>query len=181
MKREEWLKLEESKKKPAYSAFTPNEKYDFWMEKFNETILLNWSDSEKKHITKLKKWIEENPQIFDNMSYESNLLNEFERFTYIWMEDGKTNFGWSKEVIRSIVYTGNKVVDINGKVQITIKRNVRFKVGEEADPKKNYCDCTNSSDCTNTLTCVEKNVTCTGRNACGLFGIFKCDGLCQID
>lgn len=190
MKRSEWLDLDKSKQRAACIAFTPEEKYNFWLEKLNEVLTLNWSEDEKKHISELYNWVSQNPDIFKITNIESDEFANFEKYMYQWSEDGKSKFGWNKQILSAIAMDGNKMIDTTGNMEKrnTVKSNIRFKVTSEAIGAGKTCDCNTSHNfCDNNLSgdkadCIDTRTSkCIYKgNGCGWLVLEPCNGYCQI-
>jgi hypothetical protein len=184
MKRTEWLKLDESKKKPTYRAFTAEEKYNFWLLKINEVMQLeSLSIDEKNHLEKLFSKIKDNPEWFnDDFNKDDDEMTKIELFAYEWKEEAKNKFGWSDTFIKSILSSGNKVVDKMGSLEVaTVKKNVRFKSTAEAN--QSNCNCGVGyfwSTCDSSIStsgCSSGNCKTT-RSGCSFLWLSACDGYC---
>lgn len=184
MNRTEWLKLSESRKVPAYRAFTNSQKQTFWLLKIDEIVQLgSWSDLEIKHLQKLYQMIEKHPEWFDD-KFDKNVSGfmEMEKLSYEWKDEAKEALGWSDIFIKSVASTGNKVVDKKGSLEVTvIKSNVRFKSKSETTPS---CDCgigyfwsTCDSSLSTDTECKSDGCTKTLRG-CSFLGLSPCDGTC---
>ena len=49
MKRNQWNNLDESRKRAAYVAFTPEQKIALWKGKVEQILTLEWSEEELEH------------------------------------------------------------------------------------------------------------------------------------
>jgi hypothetical protein len=72
MKREDWLKLDETLKRPVYRKFTEEQCYHFWIDKVNEVMRsFDWNELEKIHLNLLLNTLSNNPKWFENDKIES--------------------------------------------------------------------------------------------------------------
>ena len=115
MSRNSWLELADSLKIAAFRAFTPNQKYHFWKEKFQEVKDLDWSEEELEHIVKAETFLD-NHRFFYSMKLTDDQKDELETFFYLWEKESKQKFGWTKTINIGIAGTGYRLVDIDGKV-----------------------------------------------------------------
>jgi len=90
MNRQDLLELDFEKRIPAYRAFTLDQKYECWVDKFEQIKSLKWTEKELNHISLLAKSIEK--EWFDRNINK----NEVDDFLMNWVLDGVSLFGWSK-------------------------------------------------------------------------------------
>ena len=182
MSRSDWLKLDERVNRAAYIAFTPEQKYLFWRVKISEVMSLGWNKAEIKHLELLYNAVSDNPRWFTN-DFSKNEVEweEFELFEYRWLEYAKDNLGWGNYLIGSIVASGNKLLDINGKLQIMNNSMIKLR----ADTELPICECASKDDwCINPFTYCGKNGSCPGfckqtyDGGCGWLLKYICDGMC---
>jgi hypothetical protein len=115
MKREDWLKLNETLKLPVYSKFTAEQCYHFWIDKVNEVIRsFDWNESEKIHLNLLLNTVSDNPKWFENDKIDKEA---FEAFFSAWTEYAQDTLGWHSHFIGAILATGNKVLNKKGDVE----------------------------------------------------------------
>lgn len=175
MDRAAWLKLEEEYKRPVLSAFTTEQRQLFWTQKLEEVLELDWNNEEKAHLVKLKNAIEGNPQWFAKHSeINENELDLLEVFIYSWEDDAREMLKWDNNIIGSILYQGNKVIDMTG----NIEKN------HSATPKLRYsgqeCNCTNDWGCDGSGNNCNNSASCDKTSSgCGPFGRYKCTGKCN--
>lgn len=113
MNRADWLKLDDSVSRAVLNAFTPEQKWAFWKDKFEETMQLDWSVAERQHIQALIDWLESDHDIF---SGDPSNLNKVNEFCTQWMNDGIKQLGWTKGLAYSILAYGNKLLNKNGEI-----------------------------------------------------------------
>jgi hypothetical protein len=121
MKREDWLKLDETLKRPVYRKFTEKQCYYFWIDKVNEVMRsFDWNELEKIHLNLLLNTLSDNRKWFENDKIESlkKIDKEaFETFFSAWTEYAKDTLGWNSHLIGAILVTGNKVLNKKGDVE----------------------------------------------------------------
>jgi hypothetical protein len=128
MDREDWLKLDERVKGPAFAAFTPQQKIDFWDNRFQEIIKLDWNENELAHLNLLHATLLENPSWFDSKKMEDEKIQEqFGIFTFKWMNYAMENLKWDKKKIGAIVSSGNRLIDKDGHLEFSKNTNIRLK------------------------------------------------------
>jgi hypothetical protein len=177
MTRGDWLQLDEGVNRAVYAAFTPEQKQEFWLQKLQEVLSLDWNESEKNHINVLHQALLDNPQWFSANFHKEEDFEAFEIFAYKWVEYSKDDLGWGEELIGATVFTGNKLLDVAGSIQINTVTTVRLKNGVEVSCNCNtshgnlYNECkSNFKHCSTQSPCKERSWGC---------GIEKCDGLCK--
>jgi hypothetical protein len=175
--RSEWLNNEESYKNPIFSAFTPEQKIQFWNEKLGETLLLDWNESEIAHIQKALDFVNDpDNYIYFDVSYtkSDDELDLFDTFFYKWFQYAYNELGWNKKIIASILATGNRVIDTQG----NILTNNTEKMLSSSEVRS--CNCNRSAIgdfCTN-ASC-EGSECVESVNGCGLLLIQSCNGICE--
>lgn len=178
MSRSEWLYIDNpSYQRAALVAFTPEQKYKFWLLKMEEVLELSWKPEETAHIKDVIELLHRNSFIFqDNYSDENRKQYDIE--LYQWVEKAKKELGWSDLLIAALIADGNRVVDTKGTLDISMVKNTLKKTRAEAE-----CDC--NLDNVLWTTCgglfggscerysCEKTI-----EGCGAFGREECDGIC---
>lgn len=172
MSRTEWSKSDEKLKIPIYRAFTHQQRLDFWLGKFQEVLSLDWSDAEKKHISKLIKELESHPNFVDGYNGLSDQeKNEFDLFFYEWFEISKNEFKWSDRQLYAIVASGNTLLDTKGTLLVSKNKEATLSYAES------NCNCSTSSDWCSTSMC--EDVSCEDTFlGCGTIFAYDCDGRC---
>jgi hypothetical protein len=121
MSRENWLKLDETLKRPVYEKFTGKQRYLFWIDKINEVIQsFDWNELETIHLNLLLNTVSKNPKWFENdgiESLEKPYKEAFETFVSSWNEYAKDTLCWEKRLIGAIVASGNKVLNKTGEIE----------------------------------------------------------------
>lgn len=112
MTRSNWLEVEgEDYKKAVYIAFTPDQEILFWKEKLSEVLELDWNSEERNHIKLLINYIEQNPELFDDMNSDKD---SFEKFVYLWLERAREELKWDDSIIYAIAVSGERMIDTKG-------------------------------------------------------------------
>jgi hypothetical protein len=176
MNREDWLRLDERVKRAAYVAFKPEQKQEFWIQKFQEVLSLDWNDAERKHLELLYQTALDNPNWFSQNRTEEE-YEKYDLFQYKWIEYARDILGWTSEQIASIALTGNKVFNKEGRIQIS-NTKIRLRSGSE----KPDCDCIigmSTIYCEWILGKKCKPLPCDETIlGCGVYWLQTCDGLC---
>jgi hypothetical protein len=164
-----------------YVAFTPEQKLDFWKGKMTEVLSLDWNEQEREHLKSLYKTVSNNSEWFaSDFSKNKEQFEQFEIVIYKWSEYAGDILGWDKNLIGSIIASGNKLLDKTGKIFIVKDSSVRLKSGKELD-----CDCHRGNVLFTTCELQEgfycKNDPCKESvYGCGAFWTESCNGLCGI-
>lgn len=195
MTRSEWLELNDPETERAcFRAFTPEQRLQFWVDKLNETLTLDWSVPEKEHISSLIKFIEDNPRIFSDYANEMDLQELTDKFLYLWIEEGQENFKWTLNTIYAIVASGHTLM----------KENDTYYIRDYAEGfltrGGNDCGCSSSDDwCRGRALDINMQMPITidgpydlektrcvkgdcnvGSIGCGTLFLGKCDGNCDM-
>ena len=113
MNRADWLNLDYPLSREVLNAFSPEQKWAFWKDKFEETMQMDWSVAERQHLQKLIDWLESDHNLF---SGDPSNLNKVNEFCTQWMNDGIKQLGWTKELACSILGCGNKLLNKKGEI-----------------------------------------------------------------
>ena len=177
MTRKEWKALEEEKKKPAYAAFTKQQRITFWEEKFKELKTLNWSEEEWKHIEKLQEFTKNHHEFFSGKKLTDDQSDELHAFCYSWCKEAMDRFGWSELSCAAIVASGEEVKSKNEPMS---KGSNDPIIIDDPDRTPN-CSCHAGNilftTCFNGEVCEETD--CIGSSpGCGFILWEDCNGLC---
>lgn len=179
LSRSEWMELDDGIRSACISAFTKDQRLEFWKEKLQEVMLLKWSETEMEHLQNLLKFITQNPEIFDfknpvsDEQYESSRL-----FFYEWSEYAKEQLGWTDKQLYAMVGTGDRMKNKDGDIDENVE--VKMSTPLDEDAQKWNCNCALDAwvrwclinDCEEVDWCEEKS-----RN-CGFLLLDDCDGRC---
>ena len=139
MDRQAWLKLSEEYKKPAFNAFTPEQKLLFWKNKLEEVLkTFTWNKNEIAHILKLYAYLDEHPNMYEEEIMNDSLEHDrFARFAYKWKNDAYIDLNWSEELVYAIACTGHTMLDKEGNYEIKmVEKNITFR-----ETFNNDCNC----------------------------------------
>lgn len=193
MTRADWIEIEgEEKGRAAYRAFTPEQRYDFWVDKINEVLTLDWSDKEKKHLADLLSHIQEHPEIFVHDT--PGLDDETLKFLYLWEEKAREDFKWTTATLYAILATGHKMIDKSGVLEIPFSSNDISKTNTRSSDD---CGCSTVSDWCNgranmidsdlpPTVSVQVHAECIGGGCaasnfgCGTLLRYRCNGNCEF-
>lgn len=179
MTRSEWQNLDENVKRGCFVAFTQQQKIDFWKDKFNEALTLEWTNEEAEHIKAVYRFVDEHPEYFDFSTERTDEeIEVLELFVYEWTKKAEQQFQWSKKTIAGLIATGNRLLDKNGTIRVN-QTMVMTKSGGESK-----CECSTDSDWCNSREdrrdwkCDSK-ASCTVSGGCGSLGLYDCNGMCK--
>lgn len=180
MDREDWLQIDERLNRAVYIAFAPEQKLDFWKEKISEVLSLNWNESERKHLESFNEILSNNSQWFNSdLSKNKEEFEKFEIAIYKWSEYACDNLGWDKNLVGSIIASGNKLLDINGKIQFNTNSSIRLKSGGEFN-----CNCHVGNVVFTTcggptgMYCSDSQSCEDSVYGCGAVWVESCNGIC---
>lgn len=182
MTRSEWLQVDESMADPIYRAFTPQQRIDFWRERFDEIMELPWNDAELAHIQSLIDFMNSNLHIFyGNLSTEDE--DAMDLFAYKWQQYAVEQLGWEEKVGLIIMMSGDKLKNTKGDiVKTSIGLYSKTMLSTRSEDLSEYfdCNCHSSNLITKCFpsTMCDKNDCKYLDSGCGLFKGKSCDGLC---
>ena len=169
MNRQDLLQLEQEKQIPAFRAFTPEQKYDCWMDKLEQVKSLEWTEKEISHICLLAEsmkleWFEKN--------FMKNNFDKINIFLNKWVNDGFLYFGWTKDEVGRMVAC---LYDVEMEDENVI---LRVGIGGGTIGVEARCTCSQTSDwCFWGEKC--RNISCSGGGiGCGTLWLYQCDGSC---
>lgn len=172
---ESWQSLSEEYKLPAYNAMTPSQKILFWKDKVRAVLKLNWTEEEQQHITKLYNFFENNSDMYTpEVLKDPEKLKDLRGFLAQWEVDAMYDLRWTEKQVRGIIYTGNRLLNINGDYEV--KQGMRLRTsGESGSGGSDQCNCysedANDTSCPGT--CIMTDDDDTG---CGSGKISPCNG-----
>lgn len=180
--REEWLKLPDSLKIPVYRTFSVDLKYEFWQQKREELLSLEWSYAERAHINVLYDFIKKRPQFFSDDYFDNEaLLAQFENFIRDWYSKAYNDLGWSRPLIYYVAVVGHK---LTGDMQQHFKEGGGLGGGTPDGGTSNDCGCSQTNDWCD-LVGEAGGVSCKSHpcnktsSGCGWFWSFSCNGICK--
>lgn len=183
MSRSDWLKVENSKKRLIYRAFSARQKQTFWQEKIQKVLIVkDWTPKEYNHITLLEDAINVHLEWFNPKGIESDekVYDEFKIFAYQWLEHARNELKWSEVEIAAIVATGNDLKIKEGKIieNWIIASHNALKTRGEVE-----CDCKIDNDlfttCSYLLGRDCRSNECEEIRDCGFITAETCDGICE--
>lgn len=162
-----WDSLHDTLKIPAYRAFTPQQRINFWKDRFKEVKSLKWTHEEILHIEKAELFINNHLYLLSSNKLTDDQLDEVESFGYTWMLFGIEMFGWTPQIGNLIIGSG-----------YTIDK----KENKDNAP---LLDCHCHADNIIFHNCGLYNIGCfklkcnPANGGCGFFLMEDCDGLCD--
>lgn len=175
MTRSEWLDSDAEYSIPIYRAFTSEQRIIFWREKFQELKKLPWSNGERDLIIEAESFFENHLTMFGPENPSEVQLDQAEEFFYKWSEKGQKGFGWSDDLIRSMVVTGDKLIDTTGRVYKSAK-----SAGNVLSSTSEACNCNQNSwfTCSHQQACNPANCS-ESLSGCGFLMAWECNGMCE--
>lgn len=171
MTRSQWLELDISYSKPVYSAFSPSQKHNLWVEKMRDLNKFDWNEKEKAHLESLMNLLENNKNLFDEKNMENDdFYAHIKSFEYNWYTYGKDELGWSIDLMRSIVTDPHPLYNKEGSLLINIGQ-VAPTIATRGEPD---CNCNLTSIWY--ADCVERSCNYSATD-CGFLTFFSCNGL----
>ncbi len=178
MTRKDWLVLSKAEKRAAYRAFTQQQRINFWLDKLQEVKSLNWSIEEIHHIEKVESFIKDHTEFMNNKKLSDEELDILEKYFYMWLEEGKSVYGWTDNIGISIAGSGEVAKNTKGELfdeatEYNNDSDLTNRGGEE-------CECNQSvfSDfCGGAGPCVESKCT-EQADGCGWLFLQQCNGIC---
>jgi len=171
MNRQDLLQLEPEKQIPAFSAFTPEQKYNCLVDKLEQVKSLEWTQKEFAHICLLAEsmkleWFEDN--------FRKKNFDKIDNFLNKWANDGVSYFGWTKDELGRMVAC---LLDVEIKDEIVVLR----VIPPTESGRKQPCHCASNSDwCGSGEKC--NNFDCMGTGSswgCGTLLLYTCDARCK--
>jgi len=74
---------------------SPEKQIQFWNIKIDDMLKLEWTNTEKEHILKVKEYYNNHPTIFNGDKVE---LKNLETFMNEWRKTAKESFGWDNNL-----------------------------------------------------------------------------------
>ena len=175
MSRADWLEAEPELCIPIYRAFKPEQRIEFWREKFKELMMLSWTDGEMSLIKEAEQFFEEHINLFGDILPTDEQLDEVEIFFYKWSEKAKKEYLWSDSMITSIIASGEKLLDTKGTIY---KRSKTAKSILSSDSEACNCNVGSLFSCGQYTEC--EDAECDGTTmGCGFMLLWECDGRCE--
>lgn len=184
LSRPDWKELPDSLKIPVYLTFSAKQRRDFWIEKRDELIQLEWTDLESEHINLLYSKIEEIPDLFeeDYFSDEASALS-WNNFLVQWNTYGRDILHWDVAMLYAISSSGEEVTpEYLDKLRSAIGDNV-LKSTYGSNGSSGNCNCSTGFWCqflsAGYWDCVD--TSCGGSSSgCGTFLLQSCTGTCEL-
>lgn len=151
-----------------FNAITPEKRVEIWKEKVSETLKLDWSIAEIKHIEQLFAIIEDNIEWYHTGVPDED-LEKYEKTAYRWVDYAKEELKWNNELVAAIAASPLFLSNTRGElISPSLQTIVRVKNGSEnctCNPVVSFCSPCRYDPC---------NKTNWG---CGFLGLGICNGL----
>lgn len=180
MDRTAWLNSAPEKSLGIYRAFTAEQKFNFWLAKFDEVKQLEWSEAELNHIVEAEDFIKNHRDFFEfSLSVEQQDL--LEGFFYKWKKYGTEVLGWEPRLIYAIAASGLKLENKSGNV-VALSNPLKVNALQTLEVESN-CDCNIEDDFCYVnwgafFDCQSANCK-ESSYGCGWVWLQSCDGQCQ--
>lgn len=164
----------------AFVAFNVDQRKELWLSKLQETLELNWTNTEKEHIENLVCLIKDNPQIFDD---KVGVEDDTELMLHQWKEYALEQLKWDNELIFAIIKTPEKL-NVNKKLNINLPKSPIVKNQSESDTDKQpLCNCNSYEShkwflCTLWFHQCHVGVCEVRTYGCGDLWAYGCNGMC---
>jgi len=176
MNRNDVVKLSGEKQRGCFRAFTPEQRYNAWIDKLIQVRNIGLNSKELKHIdlllAKMKvEWYNE------NIIKDAIRFAEIDEFLKEWVDNAYNVLGWSRDEVGRIVAS---LYDLEKKDNTIILRNSTV-VGEISDGlgTGRDCECSLKSDwCWGGYTC--KKDKCDEQLWCGTLFVYRCTAMCKL-
>lgn len=166
MKTTDWNYLEDSLKIAVYRAFTPQQRIDFWHNRFKEVKAMKWTPEEILHIEKAESFLENHLHFLSKKRLSGDELDELDLFGYDWITEGIELYGWTSQTGNLIIGTG-----------FTIKNESK----DQVPLQKCHCHADNIIFHTcwaDSRGCFKEKCDQNTTMGCGFFLMEDCDGIC---
>ena len=134
MTRSDWLELDPSVQRAAFVAFTTQQKVDFWKNRFEEALNLDWNQEEKEHILRLYDRLQDSPEWFE-MEKSEKVWTDFECYMFEWMDIAEEQLGWDKYQLYMLVASGERFKDkytLEGEMDTVVVTEPRIATRSES-------------------------------------------------
>lgn len=175
MNLDEWLEIgNPDYQRAAFVAFTPEQRFGFWLQRMDDVLSLSWSSEETAHIEEIKALLQRNAAIYQN-DYSDDVRKKFDTELYVWIEKAETELGWSKELISNLITTAYPLMDTQG----TVLMSPLVSVEKTRSEQKCECHVGNTVfvACPNGKRCSSKPCEPV-THGCGALFTESCNGLC---
>lgn len=168
----EFKKMMPPYQKAAFRVFDSKRKKEIWTAKITQTMTLDWTAEEKKHLLELQAIAEEYLGIIYDDEYPER-KDEFCVAIYKWQKKAMNTFGWNKQVLYAITNSPNNLLSTEGELE-TDDTQTSLTVSS--------CQCLVDfdgfiSDCDSEDLCVPGTCSTT-KMGCGTFWTESCNGIC---
>ena len=174
----DWLLIPEvNYQRAAYVAFTPTQKLNFWIEKLNSVLQMDWDEKERKHIKEMYYFIVNNPFIFNDKRSDEE-MRVFDLFMYNWHSTAKKELKWSQNLLVSMIATGYPLLDKKGNIQMP-RQLETIQTGSEE-----LCECHAGNiffiACGGSSPSCEESENCIATaHGWGALMVESCNGMCD--
>ncbi len=166
--------------KGIFQAASPQQRYEYWIEKLNRILALDWNQAEFDYISNLKnsissEWYEDD--------IDSNKFNDINVFLQNWKNEGLFSLNIPIEMLHAIAGRIDYEVDPSNPQKLMPTNYLTYGggvlSGGGGSGITSDCGCNQSDDwCDGPLEC--KSAECEeSTHGCGTIWVKKCNGNCK--
>ena len=113
----DWLLIPEvNYQRAAYVAFTPTQKLNFWIEKLNSVLQMDWDEKERKHIK----------EMYDAMMFDYYYKPFYAALNKLLVKYG----GYARDMIEEFMYKKSSDAGIMGHMANEYKQDLKVMLNE---------------------------------------------------
>ena len=131
MNRSDMLLLSDVKQRGSFNAFTPEQRYNVWIDKLIQVRNMGINSEEQIHIDLLIAKIK--ISWFDEQTKKDPVrTSEIDRFLRKWVDDAYNLSGWDRDAIGRMIAT---LYDVEGKDNTIVVKSNLVAIDDEMSPK----------------------------------------------
>jgi len=161
-----------------FRAFSSQQRLQVWLDKLDEVVKLDWSTEEKAHIMSIRNALKEE-WFSDEFRKDSVKFQPVNLFEKDWCLEGIKKFGWTQQLITSMVGRLEKLIDKQGNLKVVILKSANVAVETSAEG----CTCNVAWDMCGGPFGISSchSTSCTQSPwGCGMLFGYYCDGECFL-
>ena len=174
MSRTDFLNLSMAHQRAAFNVYTPQQRINLWKEKLEETLLLEWTASERIHIETLLNMVVNNDEWFSNDRSEE-VMDQIAIEIYRWTEYAREELGWDRKLGYALLGTP-QIMNAHKEVNSSLPLPSFSK--QEGSGNRGKCECSTSSNWCSDTGCLYVASCDASSLGCGTMWLYSCDGLC---
>jgi hypothetical protein len=174
MTRAQFLELDVNCQRAAFNVFSPQQRVNVWKEKLEETLILEWTASERKHIEYLLNMVVTNKEWYNN-NRSQEVIDHIAIETYRWLDYAIETLQWDMETIYAVSYTPAAIIKNNGRLLVVTPQS------EGGGSRGGACECSGYPEECLPLPLQRCNIAAAcvpTQYGCHVGGTYGCWGLC---